>query len=415
IGSWNVRGCNDPLKLQEVTDFIGHNKLDAFGILETRVKDRRSQKFSKKFGRYKTLHNYYDCHYGGRIWVLWNPVSVSLTVLDRGSQLIHCSLVHLSSQRKFLVTFVYAFNRASERLDLWSHLQQLSMGLHLPWVCLGNFNVSLNYDERVGCVVHDREMQDFPDCLRYCSLVDHPYTRGVYTWHNKQDASPKWAKLDRVLVNRDWFLGMPSSTVTFLPSGISDHAPALLSVISSVPHQRPFRYLNCWASSSEFMACISRGWSASCFGGKIFSLFFRLRRIRADLKLIHTSEFSDLTARVAAAKGLLNNCKLLLQTSPTNSRLLAQEKQFLGAYACLKNAEMMALSQRAKVQYLMLNDVNTRYFYASVAAWRIRNTIGAIEDVHGQVCQGHSVVSRAFFGLLYEFAGYGCCYYCSSC
>ncbi|KAK9675842.1 hypothetical protein RND81_11G035500 [Saponaria officinalis] len=182
-----------PLKQQEALDFLRSNRVDCGAIIETHIKVHLVNAIHKRMFKGYSLATNYDFHYGGRIWVLWNPTTVSVRVLDRGAQFIHCSIIHLSYQLNSLVTFVYSFNRASERLDLWSNLQQFSVGL--PWVCLGDFNVSLNSDERVGFVVHEKEMQEFQDCLCFCSLVDHPYTGGVYTWHNKQDASPKWPSL----------------------------------------------------------------------------------------------------------------------------------------------------------------------------------------------------------------------------
>ncbi|KAK9697909.1 hypothetical protein RND81_08G068900 [Saponaria officinalis] len=154
------------------------------------------------------------------------------------------------------------------------------------------------------------------------------------------------------LLNQDWFLRVPSSIVTFLPSGISDHAPVLLSVASYVAHNRHFRYLNCWASSPDFVDCVSRGWSSPSFGGKIYTLFSKLRRIRDALKRIHYNQFSVLAEHVAAAKARLSDCQTLLQATPICPLLLTQERQFLAAYFRLKSAEMSALAQRAKVQHL---------------------------------------------------------------
>ncbi|KAK9750773.1 hypothetical protein RND81_02G221000 [Saponaria officinalis] len=321
-------------------------------MVETHVRKHSCKGvFRKSIGAYSLVTNY-DFHPGGRLWVLWNPTAMHLRVLDGGAQFLHCSLLHRSSHRSFLVTFVYTYNRAPERLDLWDKLWGFS--------------------------------------------VDHPYTRGVFTWHNKQEAAPKWAKLDRLLVNQSWFLQMPTTTVTFLPFGISDHAPVILTTALSVNCHRPFRYLDCWVLLSDFVGCVSSGWLSSSFGGSIYALFAKLRRLRAVLKSIHCTEFSDLRNRVAMVKLRLNDCQLRLQASPTSQLFLVEEKQLLGYYARLKTAEMRVLAQRAKVQHLKLSDGNTKYFYASITARKFRNTIGPIEDARGQLCTGHEAVSRAF-------------------
>ncbi|XP_074265520.1 uncharacterized protein LOC141587959 [Silene latifolia] len=314
ISSWNVRGMNDPLKQQEVLEFLKRNRVDCGALIETHIKvDVARVIHKRKFSSYAMESNYSN-HSGGRIWVIWNPAVAHVQVLARGAQFIHCTLLHLATQIKIAITFVYAFNRAQERMGLWDSLQQLSATQTLPWICLGDFNVSLSVDERVGCMVHDRDMQDFRDCLSFCSLVDHPYTGGIYTWHNKQAASPKWAKLDRLLI-------------------------VLLDILML-------------GTLPVFHHVVSEGWHSAGSGGGIYSLFSKLRCIRGGLKTIHSSEFAGLRTRVSAAKQALTDCQNLLQLSPLNHLLIAQEKTALLQYVTLKKAEMRVLAQRAKIHHL---------------------------------------------------------------
>ncbi|XP_074266094.1 uncharacterized protein LOC141588557 [Silene latifolia] len=271
-----------------------------------------------------------------------------------------------------VITFVYSFNRGTERLDLWHSLRQLSSTQSLPWLCLGDFNVSLSEDERVGYAASERDMQDFRDCLSYCSLVDHPYSGGLYTWYNKQVASPRWAKLDRLLANPAWFLQVPNSNVVVLPVGV---------------------YV------------VSQGWRVGQLGSRIFTLFSKLRYLCGSLKKIHSNEFAGLSARVLASKEELTASQRELQSSPLDQQLLSKEKSALGAYIKLKEAELRALAQRAKVTHLQQTDDNTRYFYASITARRTRNTVGAIEDIHGNYCAGHTELSQAFLAYYQTLLG----------
>ncbi|KAK9714638.1 hypothetical protein RND81_06G108500 [Saponaria officinalis] len=368
-------------------------------LLESHSINAIKRRFFQKYSLVTNL----DLHCGDRLWVLWDPSVVTLRVLHRGVQFLHCSLLHIVTQRQFLVTFVYALNRASERLDLWDQLRFFSVG-SLPWTCLGDFNVSLSSDERMGCVIHEPEMQEFRDCLRDYSLEDHPYTGGVFTWHNKQDSCPKWEKLDRLLANQQWFLHFPS-TVAFLPPGISDRASILLTVASPGFTRKQFRYLNCWSSFSGFNDLVLADWHTPVYGSHIFALFSKLRRLRGVLKTIHATEFRGIAKRVADAKTRLSECQTLLLSSPAHQQLLAKEKSLLHSYRSLKGAEMRMLAQREKVQHLLQSDANTKYFYASIAARRSRNTIGAIEDMSGQLCSGHEEVSKAFLEFYTQLLG----------
>ncbi|KAH9618525.1 hypothetical protein KSS87_010540 [Heliosperma pusillum] len=141
---------------------------------------------------------------------------------------------------------------------------------------------------------------------------------------------------------------------------------------------------------------VAQGWLSDFSGGRIFSLFCKLRATKHHLKSLHQAEFSGLTARVKLAKENLSSCQLLLQSSPLCALLLQQEKDCLQVYSKLKKAEIKVLAQQAKVHHLKLSDSNTNYFYAHIKARKVRNTIGVIEDMNGHVCHGHSAVANAF-------------------
>ena len=67
--SWNVRGCNDPLKFKEVVDFIKADKIEVMGILEIRIK---SQNMGSKIFPNLSVTTNITCHPNGRIWLVWN-------------------------------------------------------------------------------------------------------------------------------------------------------------------------------------------------------------------------------------------------------------------------------------------------------------------------------------------------------
>ncbi|XP_074302968.1 uncharacterized protein LOC141637308 [Silene latifolia] len=99
VASWNVRGSNDPLKLQEIHDFLRVNNLDMLGILETKTKKRVSGTVLRSyFGSYHFLCNY-DHLNQGRIWLLWKSSTVVVTPLIVHSQFIHCKVSHNASNQ----------------------------------------------------------------------------------------------------------------------------------------------------------------------------------------------------------------------------------------------------------------------------------------------------------------------------
>ncbi|XP_074271397.1 uncharacterized protein LOC141595333 [Silene latifolia] len=321
--------------------------VDCGALIETHVKHKSIKDVSQTFSGYNLVHNN-DSHYNGRIWIFWKPHILTLTVLHQSPQHMHCLLLHIASQKLIEVTFVYAFNARQDRRELWDQLISTSTQVTNPWLCLGDFNVVLNMDERLGSShVQLADINEFKHCLDVCNLVDHPATGYHFTWNNKQGDGLRWAKLDRILASSLWLTNI-HSTATFLSAGISDHSPC------------------------------------------------KLKRLRGYLSRLHTSHFSNLSARVAERKKALQHCQDLLNCSPLDPSLIAREHSLLQEYLLVKRAEMQALYQRAKVQNLQLNDLSTRFFYSRLADRRARNSIGIIQDENGKQCTGSKEVSLGF-------------------
>lgn len=101
------------------------------------------------------------------------------------------------------VTFIYGYNDAQLRKALWKDIVNLSMHINDPWICLGDFNVSLNVNERHSKAAPNLyDIEDFSNCLCSAGLTDIPFTGPLYTWSNNQFRNDRvWAKLDRVLGN----------------------------------------------------------------------------------------------------------------------------------------------------------------------------------------------------------------------
>ncbi|XP_074301487.1 uncharacterized protein LOC141632882 [Silene latifolia] len=303
----------------EVLDFLLRHKVDCGAVIETHIQPRYAHAVHrKKFRNYSLLNNY-GSHTGGRIWLLWNPGTVHIQKLEEGAQ-------------------------SGDREALWNRLRCFSQGHQIPWTCMGDFNVSLTAKERLGCLLHVREMAEFRACLSDYDIADHPYT-GV-----------------------------------FLPAGVSDHSSLLQNVNPpGFTTARPFRYVNCWSLSQAFQECVQHIWQLPS-RGKTYNLFHKLKLLKRELRGLLIYEFSGLSQRVEEAKSQLLTCQLQMHNAPLNTLLLAQEKDCLRKYTILKPAEIKVLAHKAKLQHLQLSDLNSKYFYAHIKARRIRNTIGIIED-----------------------------------
>ena len=79
-----------------------------------------------------------------RIWVIWKPNKYTIKIEKTTEQLVHCSIVQLSSQKYFYITYVYGFNKEEQRSPLWHHLKEISQQMTEAWLVIGDFNAVLH-------------------------------------------------------------------------------------------------------------------------------------------------------------------------------------------------------------------------------------------------------------------------------
>lgn len=86
-----MRGFNKSLKHSVVKQWIGNKDMKFACLLETRVKERKSERILKEeFKDWSSITNY-ESSRGGRIWVLWRD-SVCVTPVYKTDQLVTCSV-----------------------------------------------------------------------------------------------------------------------------------------------------------------------------------------------------------------------------------------------------------------------------------------------------------------------------------
>ncbi|CAH2039033.1 unnamed protein product [Thlaspi arvense] len=257
----------------------------------------------------------------GRIIIVWRPPA-SVRVLHQTSQIITCE-VHLPSANPFIYTAVYASNTNSERTDLWPSPNSLS--LHSSsWMIGGDFNQVIHHAEHSNPDVnnHTADMIAFRDCLSQMSMFDLRFHGPLFTWSNRQPASP----LDRLLVNSHLISQFPHSLASFLPQLISDHSPCLIDLAHNLPKAgtRPFKFFNYLTKHQNFISVVQEAWiQAGSFGSNLTFLCWKQKIIKRVLKELNRDNFSQIQRRVSEAYSLLQNVQSILgpevQSSPSIS------------------------------------------------------------------------------------------------
>ncbi|XP_074266168.1 uncharacterized protein LOC141588632 [Silene latifolia] len=214
-----------------------------------------------------------------------------------------------------------------ERKSLWLNLRNIAHHSHGPWVIRGDFNCVLQANERLGGMVSNAEAKPFSDCLQDCGLVDIAATEGHF-----------------------------------------DHTPCLVSEGDKDGRQnRPFKYFNMWSSAPGFQKCVTKAWSTSVLGTKMYKVVRKLKLLKPALKMINRSHFSVIENSADIAHLRLTHIQEQLIDRPGDEGLIKQEQEAHQISLSLQTAKMEYLKQKTKAHWIKDGDFNYAYFHGCLS------------------------------------------------
>ncbi|XP_074283240.1 uncharacterized protein LOC141607790 [Silene latifolia] len=112
-----------------------------------------------------------------------------------------------------------------------------------------------------GAEVTWAEMAPMRKMIDDCQLQEMKCSGSFYTWNNKhEDVTKVYSRIDRVLINEQWFQSFPEAVANFLPEGLYDHCPCLINIVEEpVKIKSAFKYFNMWALSDDFDNTVTVG------------------------------------------------------------------------------------------------------------------------------------------------------------
>ncbi|KAJ9555971.1 hypothetical protein OSB04_010585 [Centaurea solstitialis] len=334
--------------------------------VETKVTDNNLGTVCESFFRnWSWVSNVAYCDSGTRIILAWDVRVVDIMVLEVHAQFMHCLVRVKGVADAFYATFVYGSNNTVARRDLWSGLRKAKVIMNLkPWIVLGDFNAMLfQHDGFGGSSRRNVDMEDFFLCMEDVELFDVSYMGIQYTWCQKpQGDEGILRKLDRILCNVEFTSIFTDASARFLPRGISDHAPGLLSFGEAI--------------RKRFMGFV------------LTTLWLKL--LKKPLRQLR-ARYGDVSKRVVSLKTELDAVQLALDSDPANREIQEDLAHLFLAYHRAKSNEESFYKQRAKVHWLAEGDLNTKFFHKCVKEKRSRSFIHSVYDQNGNFVSGDGV------------------------
>ncbi|XP_074290657.1 uncharacterized protein LOC141617369 [Silene latifolia] len=333
------------------------------GANETKIKSRALKKVVNNFNNWCISTNN-GHHNGGRIWILWQPQAVKVQFIEYNAQFIHMRVESVETRSIFYMTMVYAFNSIHDRAPLWDHLRRIASQVSGPWAIAGDFNCVLSVGERVGGNTPSGEMEPFRHCVADCGVIDIDATWSLFTWNNKQKPEERiYSRIDRFLVNKDWCDHLPDLYAHFLPEGLMDHTPCIISSSKNSQRKRCFKYFNMWGDAKEFLHTVRSNWDKNLMGTSMFRLVKNLKQLKPALKSLNKEGYADIEHSTRRLQKQVHDLQEQLGRNPIDTQLLIAEFEVSQELKTLSSARESFLAQKAKQLWMKEGDTNSAYFH----------------------------------------------------
>ncbi|XP_074271551.1 uncharacterized protein LOC141595482 [Silene latifolia] len=306
-------------------------------------------------------------HPGGRVWIIWIPQIFIVQLIASYDQ--H-STVDVTEIGSGIISSI-----------LWCMAQILILigkyfGHNDKVLCIcGDFNSLLNFNEILGSEVLWFEIRGFRHYVEYCGVTDIQAYGSYFTWNNKHSPSTRvFSRIDRCLINIEWSYLCPVSIAFFMNEGTFDHCPCICQRRNTVQNRRPsFKYFNMWIMDPSFIHIITLEWSKPISGVKMFQVVYKLKALKQPLKSLNKNNFTDIEKSIEIAKPLLD--------------------------------DLHYLHQKAKVEWNLGGDENSRYFHSKIKARQVHNKVFPIVDASGSLHQDPQTIEQAFLDYYTHILG----------
>uniref|UniRef100_A0ACD5ZPY0 Uncharacterized protein n=1 Tax=Avena sativa TaxID=4498 RepID=A0ACD5ZPY0_AVESA len=350
--------------------------MDLICLQETKLRDVSSRKASSFLPRGFTSFVFKNSDgASGGLLTAWRPSSFSHIRDDQRVFTLTSFFEFAVDGTQFAVTNVYAPCLSELRADFLVELRSVASDVAVPWLVLGDFNVSrCEWDKNNGNF-DASSAGAFNEVLDDFLLQELPLLDRRFTWTNGR-AVPTLVRLDRAFIDPSWQQVLFNSCLRSLVRTTSDHVPLVVEASSRAPISSVFRFERGWAHSEEYRASICAVWADSRN-----HLPSAGRRLSRSLKWARASSKKWARAKKRPPV-VVSNCRAVIDLLDRMEELRALAPHEM----LLRDAVKRQLSrmykqldvywkQRFAFKLCKLGDDNTAFFHAGASARLRRNQI----------------------------------------
>ncbi|XP_062114171.1 uncharacterized protein LOC133825211 [Humulus lupulus] len=321
------------------------------------------------------------------------------------SQFVHCQVRMDGLRFPFCVSFMYGRNTVEERKKLWHKIPICTAD---SWIVMGDVNAVFKANDRDGGKpISKAEIVDSSQWVNNSQLEVLKQTSSFFTWTNNQEGQARiYSKIDHAFANEKWQDCFPTATTVFKWEVISDHCSCTISIQSKeFLGVKLFRFYNLWADHRRFKSVVMDSWNKFSHGTGLRALFYKLLRLKHQLKQFNKDQIGDIGFQFQKAKSDFQEARLLAQRFPGDIALQNTAKTAAEIFGRKDQMYHSFLMQRSKIDWIRKGDSNTAYFHAYLKKRRAENRIASFINEQGSLVDNFSEVVSHFLNHFRSIMG----------
>nr|GEZ40436.1 putative RNA-directed DNA polymerase, eukaryota, reverse transcriptase zinc-binding domain protein [Tanacetum cinerariifolium] len=302
----------------------------------------------------------------GGILYVWNPNVFSKESVTVSDSFVAVRGTWISSSLNLMFVSVYAPQDVSERRSLWDYINHMINLWDEECIILGDFNEVRSKNKRFGSNFNEIGAKAFNHFISSSCLIDLPLEGYSFTWALK--SASKMSKLDRFLISEGLISIFPSLAAICLDRRLSDHRPILLLESTVDYGPTPFRVFHSWFTKEGFDNLIADTWNNLSImeTNKISLPRKKFQALKARIKNWIRDEMHKASGVRHSAQSRISELDKLIDKGLSNNDIINERISLLKDIHDFDKRHSSDLAQKAKIQWAIEGDENSKYFHGII-------------------------------------------------
>ncbi|GJU27325.1 transposon TX1 [Tanacetum coccineum] len=245
-------------------------------------------------------------------------------------------------------------------------------------------------DERRNSHVNTKETTEFNDFINDANLIEIPMGGRKFT--RVSDDGLKFSKLDRFLLNGEFYNLWGNLSVVALDRKLSDHCPIVLKDIDLDFGPKPFRDFDIWLEEKDIGLVVEEAWKMEIKSKRADCQFRdKLKNVKVALKMWSKERFGVVNEKIEVFRKEAMTWELEAENRALNEIEREAWMKARKSWVDKENELRSMLRQKARIKWDVVGDENSRFFHAYIKRRNNKTNIRGLM-VNGLWCEDPKLI-----------------------